>query len=117
MVLPNKPTLLQFAEKALGFYSVQAAELDLIQNNVFRVDPGAAGEKYLLKFYFPENEAVAWETRAITARMEWLFLLHNTTHLAVQTPVANLQGQFVSLIEEGEQRSIICTLQQWVAGD
>jgi Ser/Thr protein kinase RdoA (MazF antagonist) len=95
-----------------NFYDLQVQTLEFLgrsDNLAYKIS--AADKKYLYKIHLGDTTK-----ELISSELKWLLALNNETHLTVQVPIYNAEGELVSVIRNEEQESYCCTLQRWVDG-
>ncbi|GMK44536.1 hypothetical protein PghCCS26_16640 [Paenibacillus glycanilyticus] len=110
----------RYLEEALRFYSFDEPAFEFIRHNenmTYKITDKSA--RYLLRLHKPiARNMEGTQTTPEAIRSELAFLLAWSAHsdLPVQTPVANNNGELVTMIRIG-QEEIPCTVLQWIDGD
>jgi Ser/Thr protein kinase RdoA (MazF antagonist) len=108
------------AGRALAAYGREDLALAFIQhseNVTFRVQ--GPGEAFLLRIHVPVTPAMGAHGAsydAVRSELSWLEALCRDTDLALQEPVRNRQGELVTRVPIGGDRTVNCTLLRWLEG-
>ncbi|GAC1367104.1 MAG: phosphotransferase [Ktedonobacteraceae bacterium] len=117
------PEFATWGYEALTHYNLPGPSLTFIRHNeniTFQVTDRAQAEKYLLRMHLPitENFASAQQRPVeLASELLWLDALHRDTSLAIQKPVRNRAGEFVTIIYPEGSAGLYCTLLHWIEGE
>ena len=123
MPTPTKITWLhnpqQLATDALALYGLQARRLTAMSasyNTVYRVQ--TADGDFALRLHRLDDRQPAPDMgkNYITSELLWLQALAHDTNLSVPQPLANLQGELVTLVQDEGGRLLPCSVLHWMEG-
>jgi Ser/Thr protein kinase RdoA (MazF antagonist) len=112
---------LRCARQVLAHYALRSLTPYFIQHNagvVFRLDDSAGQPQAMLKIH--ENAGNSGNDSPEQLEAQWIRLaaLTNETGIIAQSPIANRQGDLVSMVQlDGVARPIACTVQQSISGE
>lgn len=105
----------KFLDKAIavlrnyGLENPQLTRLGGACNVNFKVDAG--NKSYVLRLHQSSRDC-----QAISSELVWLNSLHDETSLIVPKPLANLNGELVTVIPTNSEAETLCTLIYWIEG-
>lgn len=109
------------ASAALQHYTLGPTTITFIQHNagvVFRVDASSTHRSYMLKLHDRVGDGENPDAAELEAGMRWLSDLARDTGMALQVPMLNAAGCYVSQIIRRDGAIVInCTLQTWLEGE
>jgi Ser/Thr protein kinase RdoA (MazF antagonist) len=105
---------------AMGEYPLENCTINFIQHNsgiTYRVEIVDSNSHFLLKIHEPVGTGSKISYEQLLAQMMWLENLSHVSAFAVQTPIQNKQGEWVTRIQVPEvDDTLLCTVQKWVEG-
>lgn len=110
----------RYLEEALRAYSFEEPAIEFIRHNenmTYKITNKS--ESYLLRMQKPiarNMEGVQTTPEAIRSELDFLLAWSAHSELPVQTPVANSDGELVSMIRIGQEERP-CTVLEWIVGD
>ena len=111
----------QLANRVLDSYALEFGTPKFLQHNsgiTYRVPVRGTHQCFLLKMHDSIGEGAAQSATYSDARMSWLAEFGPVAPFAIQTPVPNRDGAFVTTVIFPQlAHSVPCTLQQWVPGE
>lgn len=110
------PSLQKVEEELIRYYNLDTIKkveyLGKSDNITFRIDM-INGKKYLLKLHMGTKSK-----RYIESELLWLEELETSTDLKVQTPIRNINNQFITKINDHQTGDhAYWTLQNWIKGE
>ena len=108
-----RPIALQVLDKDYGIAATQLKQITEASNTIFRVATDSAHE-YVLRMTAPKSCHGADEVRSEVA---WLHAIDEDTDIGIPSPVARLDGDYVSEVLVPSEKSPICSaVYSWVPG-
>lgn len=109
------------AAAALDRYALGEATAAFVGHNAgvtYRVETPRTGRRFLLKIAEPVREGGGGAPERFRSTLRWLVALARDTHLVVQEPAPNRQGELLTAVPFDDLAAPIhCSLQHWVDGD
>ncbi|MFN8444612.1 MAG: phosphotransferase [Caldilineaceae bacterium] len=109
------------ADLVLNNYRLDEMTAHFVQHNagiVFRLEDIQGKARFLLKIHESAGDALMDTPEQLAAQMAWLVHLATDGRVAVQAPIANHRGQFVTLVQlPGMDRLSPCTVQHWITAE
>ena len=106
------------AEVALVHYALGPISIHFVQHNagiVYRLDDANGEARFLLKIHESAGDGLMDTPAQLTAQMQWLHALTEDGRIIVQSPIANLEGQFVTQVQlDGLDRYSAVCVQRWI---
>jgi Ser/Thr protein kinase RdoA (MazF antagonist) len=111
----------RLAEAALRHYALDHLTPVFIRHNggvTYRLDDPAGRPHALLKIGQPAGENGATPPRRLSLVLEWLAALARESPIAVQEPIRNAQGEWLTAVEVDDlSEPFHCAVQHWISGD
>ena len=109
---------LNCANVALAQYALGPISLHFVQHNagiVYRLDDANGEARFLLKIHESAGDGLMDTPAQLTAQMAWLQALTADGRVIVQSPIANLRGEFVTQVQLAglDRYSAVC-VQRWI---
>ncbi|CAN5427056.1 phosphotransferase [soil metagenome] len=106
------------ARVALARYALGSISIHFVQHNagiVYRLDDANGDARFLLKIHESAGDGLLDTPEQLTAQMAWLQALTADGRVIVQSPIANLQGEFVTQVQLAglDRLSSVC-VQRWI---
>ncbi len=106
------------ASIALAQYALGSILIHFVQHNagiVYRLDDANGDARFLLKIHESAGDGLLDTPEQLTAQMAWLQALTADGRVIVQSPIANLQGEFVTQVQLAglDRLSSVC-VQRWI---
>lgn len=106
------------AKVALAHYDLGPISLHFVQHNagiVYRLDDVNGEARFLLKIHESAGDGLRDTPAQLTAQMQWLHALSEDGRIIVQSPIANLEGEFVTQVQlAGLDRDSAVCVQRWI---